>query len=156
MQAIVIQLKPSRLLLGLLSCVSIISCIILAQLPVLPVIKWLLITTVMVWTVYLVLRDVLLYLPQSWQSLEVNSLGQLKLTNKQGRQFTLELARTTFIHSFMIILNLKRGFLSIGLPPVLLITDKENAESLRKLRIWLRWWQHHHETDSVDTLENAA
>jgi hypothetical protein len=140
MQVIVIQLKPSRLLLGVLGCVSIMSCIILAQLPILPAIKWLLIITVMVRTVYLVLRDVLLYLPQSWKSLEVSSIGQLKLTNRQGQQFTPELARSSFVHSFMIILNIKKSFLSIGLPTVLLITNKENAESLRRLRIWLRWW----------------
>jgi len=155
MRPITIQLKPSPLLLGLLGVVSIACCTILAQLQIAFAIKFALIALVIVSAIYFILRDVLLNLPQSWQSLAVNGKGELVLTNRQGQQHMPALASSSFIHSLVIVLNIKKSFFSVGLPPIILITDQGNTESLRRLRVWLRWWQHH-VTDSVETLEKAA
>ena len=149
MQAIVIQFKPSSLLLGLLSGVSILCCIILAQLPVYIAIKSGLIALVMASTLYFVLRDALSHLLNSWQSLEVNSQGELKLTNKRGEIFVPKLTNNSFIHSFVTILNFERGGFKWALPPVILFTNEENKEELRKLRVWLRWWKHQEDLSLV-------
>jgi len=141
MQAIVIQLKPSPLLLGMLGCVSIVCCAILAQLQLSLAIKLGLIILVVFSTIYFSLRDVLLLLPQSWQSVEVNSQGTLKLTNKQGIVFEPKLADSSFIHEYVTILNFKRSGFKWCLLSVILFTSQENQEELRKLRVWLRWWK---------------
>ena len=138
MQAIALELQPSKLLLGLLSSVSIASCVILAQLPLSIFIKLVLIGLVVISTVYFVLRDVLLRLPNSWKRIEVSSQGGLKLTNHRGESFEATLADSTLMHGFVTILNFKNW----RLPPVIIFTNPANQEELRKLRVWLRWWKH--------------
>ena len=138
MQAIALDLQPSQLLLGLLSAVSIASCVILAQLPLSIFIKLVLIGLVVISTIYFALRDVLLRLPNSWKRLEVSSQGVLKLTNYRGENVEPILATSSLIHGFVTILNFKYW----RLPPVILFTNSANQEELRKLRVWLRWWKH--------------
>jgi toxin CptA len=137
-RALAIQLKPSLLLLGLLGVISIISCIILWQLPVPLAIKWGCVVLVVCSTAYIMLRDVLLQLPWSWKLLEMNSKGQLKLTNKRGQQFTPKLSSTSFIHPLFIILNIERKRFQWGLPPVIYFNQAAN-EQHRQLRVRLRW-----------------
>lgn len=141
-QAIHIQLAVSPLLLGLLSLISIVCCLIIAQLPISLSIKLSLIALVVLSSGYFSLRDALLRLPQSWQSVEVNNQGQLKLVNKRGQQFAPKLASTSLIHEFVTILNFERSGLHWAPPPMILFTDAENQQELRKLRVWLRWWKH--------------
>ena len=136
MQAIALELQPSKLLLGLLCAISITSCAILAQLPLALGIKLVLIALVIISTIYFVLRDVLLRLPNSWKIVEVSSQGVLKLTNNRGENFEPKLAASSLNHGFVTILNVKNW----RLPPVILFTNAENNDELRKLRVWLRWY----------------
>jgi len=142
MQAIALELQPSKLLLGLLCAISIASCAILAQLPLTLVIKLALVGLVLLSTVYFIWRDALLRLPSSWKKLEVNAQGALKLINKKGQIFEPKLVASSLIHSVVTILNFERSGL-LGLPPAILFTSQENQEELRKLRVWLRWWKQH-------------
>lgn len=139
-QAIQLTLKPSPLLLGLLVAVSIVCCFILAQLAVPLFIKLGLIAVVIVSSTYFILRDALLRLPNSWQTLEVNSKGELKMTNQQGIVFTLILAKHTVVFAWVTILNFKRISWLRGLPPVILFGY---GDTKRQLSVWLRWWRHH-------------
>ena len=141
MQTIAIELQPSKLLLGLLCAISIVACAILAQLPFVFAIKLALIALVVISTIYFVLRNALLRLPNSWKSVEVSSLGELKLTNKCGENFEPTLAVSSLIHGFVTILNFERSSFK-RLPSVILFTSQANQEELRKLRVWLRWWKH--------------
>lgn len=141
-QAIHIQLKASPLLLGLLCFVSILACAILLLTPMQLSIKLSLLALVILTSVYFILRDALLRLPQSWRRLEISHLGELKLTNNAGQVVTPKLAKSSLIHGFVTILNVKRNWFTLGLPPVILFTNAENAEPLRRLRVWLSWWKH--------------
>ena len=136
MQAIALELRPSKLLLGLLCAISMASCAILAQLPLSIFIKLALMALVVISTAYFALRDAWLCLPSSWKRIEVSSQGALKLINNRGESVEPTMAASTLIHSFMTILNFKNW----RLPPLILFTNAANQEELRKLRVWLRWY----------------
>lgn len=145
-QAIDIAIKPSFLLMGLLSVISILSCLIVITLPISSVFKLLLLALIIISTAYYTLRDALRLLPCSWRRLEVSPSGQLKLTSKQGKQFTPHLAATSFIHPLMIILNTQPTSFKqrlFGSLPALILFANQEAQQQRRLRVWLRWWKHH-------------
>lgn len=145
-QAIDVAVKPSLLLLGLLSIISILSCLGIGMMPIPLFFKLLVMIVIVGSSLYYTLRDGLLLLPWSWQRIQVSHLGQLTLTNKQGQQFTPDLAAASFIHPFLIILNLKKPrlqqqLLGMALPAVTLFSEK-GCQQHRQLRVWLRWWKH--------------
>lgn len=142
LQAIYITIMPSKLLLGLLLAISIVACAMMLIIPISLVIQLAIIALILVSSVYFILRDALLLLPWSWKSLEVNSKGELSITNKRGQQFQPELASNSFIHAACTILNLKRDGFKLALAPVILLPIAENADELRRLRVWLRWFKH--------------
>jgi hypothetical protein len=108
-QAIRIQFKPSELMLGLLSLISIVCSWILLALAIAPMIKFVGILVVIASSIYFILRDALLMLPWSWQVLELDTKGQLTLIDKRGEKFRPALAESTFIHTKLMILNFKRA-----------------------------------------------
>lgn len=142
-QAIYLQCQPSRLMLGLLSLISIICCWILLALPIAPAIKLLGILLVVISSLYFILRDILQMLPWSWQGLQVDSKGQLTLTNLLGQQFQPTLADNTFIQAKLTIINFQRKGYSLRLPPVILLETPANKDAVRRLRVWLRWSKQH-------------
>ena len=149
LQPIYIKLMPSNLLLGLLGIVSITCCVILLSLPIPLYIKLDIIALILASSAYFILRDALLLLPWSWQSVDVNSKGELTITNKHGQQFQPTLAQSSFIHAACTILNFKRKGFKFVSPAVILFVNANNRDELRRLRVWLRWFKHdkigHHE-----------
>jgi hypothetical protein len=152
-QPIYIKLLPSRLMLGLIVSVSIISCMILMYLPITNAIKLSIILIVLASSTYCILRDAMLFLPWSWQALEVDSKGQLKILNQRGEEFQPALAASSFVHAKLTILNFKSEQFKWTLPPLILLTSTQNANELRMLRVWLRWNRHSIPShgDSVET-----
>ena len=156
MQPIHIKLIPSTLLLGLLLAISIVACSIIVSLPIaLDLLnsfttKLLIITLILLTSAYFICRDALLMLPWSWQSLAVDSKGELTITNKRGEQFQPTPASSSFIHAACTILNVKRNGLKLALLPVILITNADNENELRRLRVWLRWFKHQDDLAATD------
>ena len=140
-QAIHIKSKPSYLMLCLLSVISIACCWILLALSLGTTIKLLTILLVsllvILSSIYFILRDALLLLPRSWKVLDIDSKGQLSIGNQRGQQFQPVLADTTFVNAKLTILNFKRDGLKLPLPPLVLFPSAENADELRRLRVWL-------------------
>ena len=97
-QPISIKLMPSKLILGSIVSVSITACVILLYLPISVGIKLAIIALILASSTYYILRDALLRLSWSWQALEVNSKGQLKIVNQRGTQFQPVLAAASFVH----------------------------------------------------------
>lgn len=143
--AIDVAMKPSLLLLSALSIISILSCFGIGLLLIPFSIKLFGVVIIIFSTLYYILRDALLLLPWSWHRIEVSSIGELRLTNKQGQQFLPDLAPTSFIHPLLVILNVKHPIKPIllrrNLPSVVLFT-KPSSQQHRQLRVWLRWWKH--------------
>lgn len=138
---IVIQLLPSTLLLGLLLAVATFSSLILWTLPIILTTKLVFIGLVVVSSLYFIARDALLILPWSWRRIEVDSKGVLTLTNNRQKRFKPELATSTFVHEYCVILNLKNQGVNWALSPVLLLEHTDNANALRRLRVWLRLYK---------------
>ena len=158
-QPIYIKLIPSKLMLGLVIGVSLISSVILLCLPISVGTKCAIIALILVSSTYYILRDSLLSLPWSWQVIAVDSKGQLKLSNQRGEEFKPTLAASSFVHANLTILNFKSfNFKSAtfwrALPPVILFTNTQNADEMRQLRVWLRWSKHSKlsQEDSADAL----
>ncbi len=137
MPAIDLLLQPSRLLLGALLLIAILSCaaVIIVGIPF--VTKLCLLAVIIFTTIYYCLRDALCLLPWSWQRIEVSSAGQLRLTNQRGEQFVPELHASSFIHPQLTILNMSRWTL-----PAVFLFPQSDAEQHRRVRVWLRWWKH--------------
>jgi hypothetical protein len=150
LQAIHIKLMPSKLLLGLLLAISILAGAIIASLPISSYLKLVIIALILASSAYYILRDALSLLPWSWQSVEVNSKGELTMTNKRGEQFQPALAASTFIHAACTILNFKRDGFKLALLPVILVTSAENKNELRRLRVWLRWFKHQDDFNAAE------
>ncbi|PCI60531.1 MAG: hypothetical protein COB34_02350 [Methylophilaceae bacterium] len=144
MPAIDISLQPSRLLLGVLLLISILTCLSVIIVAIPFGIKLCLLIGIIVSSVYFILRDVLQALPWSWQRVEVSSTGELRLSNQQGQLFEPTLHATSFIHPRLVILNTKKPntgkWFKFFLPPVLIFPS--TTEQHRQLRVWLRWWEH--------------
>ncbi len=145
-QAIEITFEPSILLLGLLLSIAIVSAIIVAMLPITFLIKLAIIALIVLTSFYYILRDCLLLLPWSWQSVEVNHAGKLRLTNQQGQQFSPKVHACSLVNAQLIVLNfegksIKKGIFN-HLPSLILFLNATNAEQHRQLRVWLRWWKH--------------
>ncbi len=135
---IVIQLLPSLLLLGLLLAVATASCAILLSISMHLMLKLSMLALVIASSAYFIARDALLVLPWSWHSVEVDTKGLLTLINKRQQRFSPQLASSTFVHEYCVILNFKYPLLSWPTAPVLLFNQMDNADALRRLRVWLR------------------
>jgi len=154
-KSIVIQLAPSPLLLGLLLLVATASAMIILFVPIMLAIKCAVFVLIIASTAYFIARDALLMLSWSWQTIEVDVKGELKLTNKKQKVFKPQIAATSFTHQYLTILNFKRNGLKLALPPILLLPNfsgkekygKDDGESadnyeLRRLRVWIRLFKH--------------
>ena len=154
-KSIVLQLAPSSLLLGLLVLVATASAMIICFSPIILSIKCAVFVLIIASTAYFILRDALLILPWSWQIVEVDVKGELKLINKRQQVFKPQIAATSFTHQYLTILNFKREGFKMVLPPVLLMPQFSNRkddaknesvykqkEALRRLRVWMRFFKH--------------
>ena len=143
-----IELMPSKLLLGLLLAISMVACAIIVSLPMALYLfnplttKLVIIALILLTSAYFILRDVLLRLPNSWKTIDVDNKGELTMTNKSGQQFQPALASSSFIHAACTILNFKRNGFKFALAPVILMASADNENELRRLRVWLRWFKH--------------
>jgi len=142
-------------MLGLVGIVSIISCLIVLNLPISVTITVAIIALIFASSTYYIMRDALLILPRSWQSIEVNSQGELSISSNRGKKIQPTLASNCFIHANLIILSFKKNGFELPLPAVILFTSAKNENELRRLRIWLRWFKHH-EDDDLSTPEFVA
>ncbi len=152
LQAIHIELKPSKLLLGLLLTISIVACAIIVSLPIALFLKFVIIALILLTSTYFILRDALLRLPNSWKTIDVDNKGELTMTNKSGKPFQPTLAASSFIHAACTILNFKRKGFKFVSPAVILFTNANNQDVLRRLRVWLRWFKHDKRGHNEDSL----
>lgn len=154
LQSIHIKLLPSKLMLGVLSSVSIVCCAIVLTLPILLYVKFVIIALILVSSAYFILRDALLRLPNSWQTIDVDSKGVLIMTNRNGQKFPLKPVPSSFIHAGCSVLNFKSnnikqlGF-NFSFPPVILLPSAESTDELRRLRVWLRWFKQEENQDDL-------
>lgn len=136
-------LQPSLKLSYLLISVSFFACVTLAFLPLLALLKIALILLVLLLSVYKLLRDVLLALPNSFQQLSINNKNEVILTQKNGKCFTCKVLPDSVVFPYVTILRLKLDD-CFWPRSLILLEDHLNADELRHWRVWLKWgisWQ---------------
>lgn len=139
-QPVYIDLKPSGLLAAMLSLIAVAASAIVWQLSLEWTLRVVLLALVMGSTVYFVLRDALLRLPQSWKTLSINTRGELEMVNRRGERFHPTLTADTFVHPYLTILQIDRSELQFDLPPLVLMAAQTERQQLRRLHVWLHWW----------------
>ncbi len=138
---------------------SLLSCLSLFFAPLALWLKILACLVVALVSAYYLARDAFLSLPQSWQQLEINEKGQLRLRQRGGKVLAVSVNMASFISQHLIILQLNkpqhkswlgrldglsllRAMVLWHTGAVILLPDSASAENRRQLRVWLGWWKH--------------
>ncbi|HEY0562605.1 MAG TPA: hypothetical protein VGD04_04705 [Methylophilus sp.] len=139
--AISIILKPSFLLLGLYVGIAMLSGVAVWLVAISMLLKAMLLTLIIIATIYIVMRDVLLCLPWSWRQVVLSSQGKLTLLNQRQEEFSPRLKANSIHHPLLTVLNFKRSSLRFGWQTALILTPSlvHDADQFRRLRVWLKW-----------------
>lgn len=133
-----ITLRPSRILTAILVLAhgAAIAMVALAGMPL-----WLeliAIAALVASLVFDVRQTALLRAPDALITLEIASDDRLSIQTRRGEWIECEVLGSTYVTSFLTILNLKVIDSGKNTRAVLL-PDSLDAEDFRKLRVWLRW-----------------
>ena len=133
-----ITLQPSRILAAILVFAhgAAMAMVALAGMPL-----WLeliAIAALVASLVFDVRQTALLRAPDAVIGLEITADDRFSIQTRRGGWIGCEVLGSTYVTSFLTILNLKvidsgRNTRAVILP------DSLNAEDFRKLRVWLRW-----------------
>jgi toxin CptA len=78
------------------------------------------------------------WLPGSVVALKLATDGALSIRRKRGDWVSVEVLGSSFVHPMLTIINLKLEARRFPVH-VLLMPDVLDAESFRRLRVWLKW-----------------
>ena len=133
-----ITLRPSRILTAILVLAhgAAIAMVALAGMPF-----WLeliAIAALVASLVFDVRQTALLRAPDAVITLEIASDDKLSIQTRRSEWIECEVLGSTYVTSFLTILNLK-GTDSGRNTRAVILPDSLDAEDFRKLRVWLRW-----------------
>lgn len=133
-----INLRPSRILAATLVLAHgvAIAMVALAGMPL-----WLeliAIAALVASLVFDVRQTALLRAPDAVIGLEITSDDKFSIQPRRGEWIECEVLGSTYVTSFLTILNLK-GIDSGRNTRAVILPDSLDAEDFRKLRVWLRW-----------------
>lgn len=81
-------------------------------------------------------KHILLADPRQPREVVLNARGQWLLTDGRGRTMSAELLADALIQPFMVALRFRTAY---GIQRVLIVMNKDNADTLRRLRVRLRY-----------------
>jgi toxin CptA len=133
-----LDFKPSVLLVGIFSSAGIGACITLIFMPIGALLKIVLCLLITLVASYHILDKGLKRLPRSCIGLVVNAKGELTVITKDGSEQQITVLPSSFVASYLTILNYKveRRYWQRS---IVLLPDNVDAEAFRQLRVWLRW-----------------
>jgi len=138
-----LTLKASRTLLAIFVSAGLFFSSMLFLTPLPQWLRFVLLSLILVATVYFSLRDVLLRLPWSYVALIINNKNQLYLECKNSEQVEVFVQKNTVVTPYLTVLNcqLKEPNLLQRLfsQSILIVPDAMVAEDYRQLCVWLRW-----------------
>ena len=88
--------------------------------------------------VFVARQTALLRAPDAVLGLEITSDDKLSIQTRRGGWIECEALGSTYVISFLTILNLK-GIDSGRTMRAVILPDSLDADDFRKLRVWLRW-----------------
>ncbi|HZV99173.1 MAG TPA: protein YgfX [Methylophilaceae bacterium] len=133
-----LALQPSYLLAVVLAGAALGACIIVAWMPLSLWLKLLLCLAIAVSAAYHIAAQALLLLPGAWLQLELNSLGELQVSRKDGLVKSAVVLESSFVAAYLSILNLRISG-SRWQANLIITPDRVDSTAFRQLRIWLRW-----------------
>ncbi len=133
-----ISLRPSRILAAILVLAhgAAMALVALAGMPL-----WLesiALAALVANLVFDVRQSALLRAPDALVALEITSDNQFSIQKRRGEWIACEVLGSTYVASFLTILNLKATD-SGRTTRAVILPDSLDAEDFRKLRVWLRW-----------------
>jgi hypothetical protein len=141
MKPVEMVLRPAFKLAYLLMVISVMACLVLLFLPLAIFLKIILVLSVLMSAAYFILRDVLLALPHSWQSLSLTSRDEIMLTQKNGKTFMCSVLPDSVVFSYCSVLRLKlKG--CFWARSLVLVEEGAEPEIFRRWRVWFRWGKH--------------
>lgn len=142
-------MKPAELVLHaswklayLLMCIATMGCLIILLMPLNGWLKLSLILYIAVIATYIILRDVLLKLPYSYVSLELNKHKQIVLLQKDGQRFVCDVMPESVVFKPLTVLQVKPAGAFFSRNIVIVANSVDSAE-FRRWRVWLRWYLPH-------------
>ncbi|WP_074927008.1 protein YgfX [Nitrosomonas eutropha] len=138
MNALSIQLQPSRQLAMLLSLAHCTAAGVFWPLA-LPVVVKIMITLLLAGSLYYYLqRYARLAFPQSIMTLHLTGRNHCKIETCAGKSINTVIDASTFVAPYMTVLCLKMEQ-TYRYRTVVILPDSIDADSFRRLRVWLKW-----------------
>ena len=135
MSACSVAVRPSRILAGVLAALH--ASALAAALASLSGVPMVLTCFGIVLCAVGVLAEALGLLPSSVRSLELQEDGSGMWRERSGRQYPVQSTRASWVSGGLVVLGLRTGRWRMRW--IVLMPDSAPAESLRRLRVWLRW-----------------
>ncbi|MEZ0231267.1 MAG: protein YgfX [Methylophilaceae bacterium] len=138
MKLIALDLTPSYYMVAILAIASFLAASVVMFMPLHILLKLFVLGLVVAATIFHIMRDALLVLPQSPQKIEVNNRNALYISDKSGNRYAAAILSSSFVASYLTILNLKISgkFWSRS---IILMPDSASSAEFRQLRVWLKW-----------------
>lgn len=136
--AIHVGLRPSRLLAAVLGLAGAGACVVLAILPFPWWSKAAMGAFLLLCTVYHIARSALLRLPGAIVALEVSAKNGLSCLPRGGEWLQAEVLGDSYVTPWLSVLVLQLPGKRFARHAVIL-PDMLDADSYRRLRVWLRW-----------------
>lgn len=142
MKPLAVSLRPSRLLALLLGCACLGAVALVLLLPLPGWGKALALAVMLGSGWHALRRHAWLRAPQSILGIEVNVRGELRCSTP-GQDWQLaDVLGSSTVTPWLVVLNLRFEGRRLA-RHVVLLPDSADAESLRQLRVWLRWGAMH-------------
>lgn len=143
MKPITLIFKPSRMLITWVVSAALFFSTMLLLVPIPLSLGMLLVLLIIMSTTYFIRLDGLLSLTRSWKLLQINKAGECYLMQKNDESFVVQIMPDSFVSAHLTILHVvakEFTWLKVWQSRyILLLQDSTDAESLRQLRVYLRW-----------------
>jgi len=133
-----LDLRPSALLVWVISLACMLFCFVLLLLPIHTGFKLVLMAVIVASSVYFMRHHARLSLMKSIVSLNVNIETGLQLNFIDGTRREAQVLGHSFVAPYLTVLNMRT--LDDGkCISLILLPDNTEPDSFRHLRVWLRW-----------------
>ena len=133
-----ISLRPSRILAATLVLAHGVAIAMIVMAGMAPWLDALAIAALVASLVFSVRQSALLRATDAVIGLEITSDDKFSIQTRRGGWIECEVLGSTYVISFLAILNLKRTD-SGKITHAVILPDSLDTEEFRKLRVWLRW-----------------
>ncbi len=133
-----ISLRPSRILAATLVLAHGVAIAMIVMAGMAPWLDALAIAALVASLVFSVRQSALLRATDAVIGLEITSDDKFSIQTRRGGWIECEVLGSTYVISFLAILNLKRTD-SGKITHAVILPDSLDAGEFRKLRVWLRW-----------------